>query len=136
MDIGNFVRWPKKDQPYLDHYYLRDLNRYEKTARRRPDVDLKEVLFVEEDSQFRLCSDPAALFACLKQPIHQCLTGHFPAACQMRLDVMAGRSGLVSKGISLIRSELQPVFFEVEFFVLAHSYCLILISDNKYSPRR
>nr|DAW90040.1 MAG TPA: hypothetical protein [Caudoviricetes sp.] len=54
----------------------------------------------------------------------------------MRLDVVAGRSGLVSKGISLIRSELQPVFFEVEFFVLAHSYCLILISDNKYSPRR
>ena len=32
---------------------------------------LKEVLFVEEDSQFRLCSDPAALFACLKKPIHQ-----------------------------------------------------------------
>ena len=97
---------------------------------------LKDELFVEEDSQFRLCPDPAALFACLKQPIHQCLTWHFPAACQMRLDVVAGRSGLVSKGISLIRSELKPVFFEVEFFVLAHSYCLILISDNKYSPRR
>jgi hypothetical protein len=97
---------------------------------------MEEKLKVNMARQFRLCSDPSALFACFKKPIHQCLTGHFPTTCQMRLDVVAGRSGLVSKGISLIRSELQPVFFEVEFFVLAHSYCLILISDNKYSPRR
>ncbi|MBW6090512.1 hypothetical protein KZ770_11355 [Escherichia coli] len=38
-----------------------------KTARRRSDGVLKEVLFVEEDSQFRLCSDPSALFACFKK---------------------------------------------------------------------
>ena len=120
----------------MDNNYLRGANRYEKTARRRPDGVFKEVLFVEEDSKFRLSSDPPALFACLKQPIHQCLTWHFSTAGQMHLDVVTGRSGLVSKGISLIRSELQPVFFEVEFFVFAHSYCLILMSDNKYSPIR
>ena len=93
-------------------------------------------LIVEKNGEFGFCFYPFPAFTCPEKPVHHALTRNFSTPGKMRLDVMAGGASLCCELVSLIGRKVEPVLLKVKFFCIAHSYCLLFGSGNKYSPIR